>query len=109
MNEIELKHLIDKAELGDSIAQNNLAYYYVYGIGVEKDLSSAIELFSRSAKQGNTSAQNNLAYCYQNGIGVEKDLEQAFKLYKEAAKVLDFKLQSYKPILKVPPLSPSLI
>ena len=55
-----------------SYAQNNLAWCYKHGKGVEKDQKKAIELYTLSANSGNSSAQNKLAIYYKNSDGVEK-------------------------------------
>ncbi|CAB4411614.1 unnamed protein product [Rhizophagus irregularis] len=74
---------IKKKELVDL---NNLAYYYQYGIGKEKNEFKAFEFYLNSSeKEGNSDAQNNLGCCYQYGIGIEKDESKAFEYYLKAA------------------------
>ena len=65
---------------GDDVAQYNLARYYYYGIGVERDYGLAVEWFTRSAKQGNSDAQYRLGSCYYYGIGVEQNYNIAVSL-----------------------------
>ncbi len=49
------------ANVGDSIAQKTLAYYYEIGYLVKKDLKTAIYWYKKSAVQGNLFSQYNLA------------------------------------------------
>lgn len=58
-------------------AQNSLAGYYEYGVGVEKDLKEAFKWRLQAAQQGYKDAQYQLALYYANGIGVVKDIEKA--------------------------------
>ncbi|GBC06909.1 hypothetical protein RclHR1_07130008 [Rhizophagus clarus] len=48
------------AELGNDIAQYNLAFMYIRGKGVKRDVNQAIELYEKLAKQGNRDAQHQL-------------------------------------------------
>ncbi|GBB88640.1 hypothetical protein RclHR1_01520025 [Rhizophagus clarus] len=83
------------AEEGNSFAQNNLASYYQYGIGIDKDERKAFEWYLKSAKDGNNPiAQNNLAYCYQYGIGIDKDEKEAFKWYSKSSNAGNYDAQN---------------
>ena len=48
------------ANLGDEVAQYNLALMYKNGVGIEKDVDKAIYWYEHSAKQGYQNAQNQL-------------------------------------------------
>ncbi|EXX79527.1 Skt5p [Rhizophagus irregularis DAOM 197198w] len=48
------------ANLGNYMAQNNLALMYEEGDGIAKDIDKAIYWYEKSAKQGNEKAKNNL-------------------------------------------------
>lgn len=63
----------------------NLARCYHYGIGVERNIAKAIDLYTKSSEQGNSNAQFNLAEIYRKGEGVHKDLEKAKKWYRKSA------------------------
>jgi len=63
---------------------NLLGYCYQNGIGVEKDLSKAVELYQRAVDMGEVHAMTNLGYCYRTGQGVEKNLSKAVELYQRA-------------------------
>ncbi|RHZ55526.1 hypothetical protein Glove_414g6 [Diversispora epigaea] len=83
-----------------------LANMYLYGLGIEKNIIKAIEIYFKLADKGSPIALNTLAfcysnglalagnigsmcnvgYCYENGIGVGKDEKEGFKWYLKAAK-----------------------
>ncbi|EXX79008.1 Skt5p [Rhizophagus irregularis DAOM 197198w] len=48
------------ANLGQDVAQNNLAVLYEEGDGIAKDIDKAIYWYEKSAKQGYELAKNNL-------------------------------------------------
>lgn len=55
------------------------------GKGVEKNVDSAMELFSKSAKRGNCFAQYALGWAFFYGTGVKKDYKEAAKLFKSSS------------------------
>ena len=69
------------AELGVIVAQVNLAFLYMDGLGVARDFQQAAAWFLRAAEQGSTEAQQNLGALYQQGNGVARDLVEADKWY----------------------------
>ena len=74
------------ARQGNHRAQNNLAFAYARGEGVEsRDLKKAFKLWEASAEQGNLVAQNFLALCYYTGDGVAKDPIKAVAIWTSAA------------------------
>lgn len=54
----------DKAEQGDSKAQNVIGTYYESGNGAPKDYDRAIYWYTKAAEQGNTNAQYHLGVLY---------------------------------------------
>ncbi|RHZ60930.1 hypothetical protein Glove_350g99 [Diversispora epigaea] len=62
-----------------------LAYMYLHGIGVEKDLIKGFQIYSKAADEGSNIALNCVAHCYHKGFGVEKNEEKAFELYLKSA------------------------
>lgn len=48
-------------------AKNQLGFFYLCGIGTEKDPQKASELFLSAAHKQETDAQNNLAVLYATG------------------------------------------
>jgi len=68
------------------VAKFNMAYMREMGLGVKKDLKTAIDFYRLSANDGYSSAQNSLGNAYLKGVGVKKDLKTAIYYYKLAAK-----------------------
>ena len=79
------QELVNKANAGDTNAQNSLALCYANGDGVAKDITKAIELWKKAADAGNQYAMSNLAVHYEQGNGVQKDSLTAFNFYLKAA------------------------
>ena len=73
------------AEEGLANAQNNLAWMYVNGRGVERNYGQAIEWIRKAAEQGLARAQNNLGWMYTTGRGVERNYRQAAEWSRKAA------------------------
>ena len=73
--------LLKKAESGDSTAQRNLGSCYYFGLGIEKDVSKAIELLEKAAAQGDIKAQSNLGSVYLN----EQKYDKAYLWFKKAS------------------------
>lgn len=63
-----------------------LAYDYLYGRNIDKDLSRGIECLKKSAALGYSKAQNDLGAFYENGKYINKDYKQAFYWYNKAVK-----------------------
>jgi len=76
---------IRKTDRLDARGHYYLALMYVFGRGVEKNVSEAIAWYRRAADQGYAPAQNNLAGLYARGLGVKKDDKKAVALYQKAA------------------------
>ncbi len=73
------------AKAGDAQGQHNLANMYLYGSGVEKDLTEAVRWCRKAAEQGLAVAQHNLAWMYLNGVGVDRDPAEALRWCQAAA------------------------
>ena len=58
---------------------------YLEGRGVPRDVSKALGLFRKAAKQGLAVAQNDLGRMYANGRGVAQDNREAVEWYRKAA------------------------
>jgi TPR repeat protein len=52
------------ANLGHYIAQYNIAISYKNGIGVDKDINKAFEIFNQLAERGNVEGIMMLGACY---------------------------------------------
>jgi len=78
-------HLINAANGGLPVAQNELGIFYLSGkLGVS-DLPAAVAWFDRAAQANFAPAQNNLAALYERGTGVAQNYENAVQLYTLAA------------------------
>lgn len=73
------------AEQGYPLAECQVGYFYLEGLGVEKDLSKALYWTERAAEHGDRDGQYNLAWFYEEAIGVPKDMEKAKSWYRLAA------------------------
>jgi TPR repeat protein len=73
------------AAIGDPNAQNELAFAYQHGNGVEADLEKAVHYYRLAAEQGFARAQFNLGLMLERGTGVDADLDQARQWYERAA------------------------
>lgn len=67
------------------LAECQVGYFYLDGIGVEKDFDKALLWTTRVAEHGDRDGQCNLAYIYENGLCGEADLEKAKYWYKQSA------------------------
>src|ERR1044072_8967344 len=82
-NAFELSQKV--AELGNNLAQFNLANMFIDGKGVNKNYNKAFELSKKLAEIKFSRGINLLGYCYFNGIGINTNKKMAFKLYQKAA------------------------
>ena len=74
------------AKKNHSGAINNLAVNYAKGKGLEKNVSKAIELYTKAASLGSKYAQQTLGHRYVHGRGVEKNIKKGIEYYKQSAK-----------------------
>nr|WP_298096148.1 caspase family protein [uncultured Shinella sp.] len=72
LNEVAMK-------AGNLAAYHNMGNLYRKGLGVEKDLSKAFELYLHAAELGHVEDQSNVGYMYMQGQGVKQDYKQALK------------------------------
>ena len=73
------------ANKGYALAECQVGYFYLDGLGVEKDVSKALYWTERAASHGDRDGQYNLAWFYEEGIGIDTDIEKAQYWYKKAA------------------------
>jgi TPR repeat protein len=73
------------AQMGDAVAQNNLAAMLRAGDPYAEDKKLAAQWFLQSAMQGNMRAQYNLANMYRIGDGIKANSGEAMKWYTYAA------------------------
>ena len=68
------------------LADCQVGYAYLEGIGIEKNLEKGLFYTRRAAGHGDRDAQYNLGCLYEEGTAVEKDLGKAIYWFDEAAK-----------------------
>lgn len=83
-------HLV-LAEQGYPLAECQVGYFYLDGIGVEKDLGKALYWTERAAIHGDRDGQFNMAYLYEHGLGVDVDIEKV-KYWSKLAALQDHDL-----------------
>jgi TPR repeat protein len=66
---------------------NGLAYSYLHGFGVEKDVLAGFNWALKAAERGHHPSQTMVAECYLDGIGVEKNIERAETWLYRAARL----------------------
>ena len=76
---------LELAEKGYPLAECQVGYFYLEGLGVEKDTAKALYWTERAAKHGDRDGQYNLGWFYEEGIGTERDVEKAKYWYERAA------------------------
>ncbi|MEI8294975.1 MAG: tetratricopeptide repeat protein [Alphaproteobacteria bacterium] len=84
-NEKTASKLEEKARQGDIGAQFVLGYSFFEGMGVEKNLTRAVEYLQAGAENGSARCQGVLGIMYQKGIGVKKDSKKAFDWFQKSA------------------------
>lgn len=82
------------ANQGNLGGLNNLAFCYLLGRGVEKNISEAIKLYRKSAEGGSVVAQCELARFYKEGKGVPQSDDEAIYWYMKAVE------KGYEPAKK---------
>lgn len=82
-----MEYFADAAQQSYAPAERNLAI--MYENMAPPDLSGAVSLYERAAKEDDKYALNNLAVCYLMGKGIKKDVKQAIKYFTRAVKMGD--------------------
>lgn len=91
-NEEAVRLIRLSANQGQPAAQYRLAKLYENGIGIEKDLNTAMQLLERSANSGNRIAMHDLGHYYATGAAMtQPDIDKAVTWFQRAAErgVLD--------------------
>ena len=81
----EFLRTLEKAKVGDPVAQNDLGVMYELGVAVVADPTEAANWYQKAAEQGVDVAQFNLAVMCANGTGVVQDDGQALLWFRMAA------------------------
>ncbi|KAB2646355.1 MAG: tetratricopeptide repeat protein [Verrucomicrobiota bacterium] len=83
--EKSIDQLTAAADKGDADAQFRLGQAYIRGIGVKKNLTTALEFIQRAANQGHPEAIGGVGYFHANGFGVKQDLTVAADWFRKGA------------------------
>jgi len=86
LNYLEAKKWLTlAADQGNLSAQNDLAYLLFNGLGGERDLKKALDLYQKAALQGDIMAQANTGLMYATGQGTDRDKARGYAWYSLAA------------------------
>jgi len=77
---------LELAKIGYPLAECQVGYFYLEGIGVEKDLEQAFYWTEQAAIHGDRDGQYNLAMFLEEGTCGKKDLDLAKEWYLKAAR-----------------------
>jgi localization factor PodJL len=80
-----LQKRIARADSGDARAERELAFAYLRGDGVPKDLAASARWAQAAAEQGDGEAQYLAGSLYRDGAGVPRDTARAFAWFAQAA------------------------
>src|SRR5215468_11344526 len=80
-----IKYYLDAADRGHAGAMNDLGGVFEHGIGVPKNLTTALVWFERAAELGHTGAMNHLGELNENGLEFPQDFASARRWYEKAA------------------------
>lgn len=81
------------AKQGLCTAEANLAYMYLHGEGVERDLSQAVHWYRLAADDGETRAMCALGWMAAHGIGLPKDGDLVIAWWRAGADRGDYQCQ----------------
>lgn len=76
---------LELARQGYPLAECQVGYFYLKGLGVEQNFEQAFYWTQHSAQHGDRDAQCNLASFYEDGVGTQRDMERAKYWYAQAA------------------------
>lgn len=84
--DLTLEELRQIALNGDTEAQLDLGYMYLYGVkGVKVDYTQALYFYQLAAEKKSAVALNNLGSLYFNGLGTKVDYKKAMEYFEQAA------------------------
>jgi AcrR family transcriptional regulator len=81
----QMTPLIRRAESGDAKAQSQLAFAYLRGSGVKRDIDAAVRWSREAAAKGEPDAEYLLGSLMQSGTGLSRDPKQAFAWFQRSA------------------------
>ncbi len=71
---------------GYPLAECQIGYFYMQGLGVTRNYSKALYWNRRAARHGDRDAQCNLAEQYEKGLGTQPDAALAASWYRTSAR-----------------------
>lgn len=77
--------LLNDSDSDDPMIQEMIGYIYEYGIGLEKDIPSALKYYELASSQGNSNAQYALGVLYYYGHEVTRDREKSKQYFELSA------------------------
>jgi TPR repeat protein len=80
-----IKYYLDAAGRGHAGAMNDLGGVFEYGIGVPKNLATALVWYERAAEFGHSGAMTHMGQLSENGLDVPQDFVNARLWYEKAA------------------------
>jgi len=80
-----IKYYLDAADRGHAGAMNDLGGVFEYGIGVSKNLATALGWYERAAEFGHAGAMTHMGQLSENGLDVPQDFANARHWYEKAA------------------------
>lgn len=81
----KMMDIFEAAENGFASAQNEVAFRYHDGDGVEQSDEEAFKWWMKAAEQEYPEALFSVGNCFQTGMGVEEDMEKAVDYWMRAA------------------------
>jgi uncharacterized protein len=87
--EAAAKPFLAAAQAGNSMAQVQIAWHYLNGVGEPKDPAEAAKWYRKAAEAGNSTGMFNLGLLYEKGQGVTEDWVEAAKWYQKSADLND--------------------
>lgn len=85
MTRTPLEKLMARADSGDAAAERDLAFAYLRGTGVAKDMAAAARWAEAAAQADDAQAQYLAGSFYRDGAGVARDTTKAFTWFARAA------------------------
>jgi TPR repeat protein len=80
-----MKYYLDAADRGHAGAMNDLGGVFEYGIGVPKNVATAVAWYERASDFGHAGAMAHLGQLSEDGLDVPQDLAKARRWYEKAA------------------------
>jgi TPR repeat protein len=80
-----IRYYLDAADRGHAGAMNDLAGMFEYGVGVPKNLATALEWYEKAAQFGHAGAMIHMGQLSEDGLEIPQDFANARQWYEKAA------------------------